>query len=69
MPAPCRCRCHGGCSSHTRNDTSPAKVRYLGDQPRVQENVSGGQVAVDDGRPSLVEVGEAVGHVVEHRAL
>ena len=63
------CRGHGGCSSHTRHDTSHAQARYLGGKPLVQENVSGGQVAVDDGRRSLVEVGEAAGHVVEHKAL
>ena len=31
---------------------------------RAQQNVPSGQVAVDDGRRSLVEVGEAAGRVV-----
>ena len=64
-----RCLGHGGCSSHTRNDTSHAQVRYLGHQPRVQQDVPGRQIAVDDGPGLLVEVVEAAGHVVQYRAL
>ena len=43
------CLGHGG-GSQTRKDASHAQVGYLGHHPLVQENVSGRQVAVDDGR-------------------
>ena len=64
-----RSLCHGGCNSHTRHDTSHAQIGDLCHHLRVQENVSGRQVAVDDGRRSLVQVGQAARHVVQHGAL
>ena len=54
---------------HTRHGTSHAQIGDLCHHLRVQENVSGRQVAVDDGRRSLVQVGQAARHVVQHGAL
>ena len=63
-----RSRCHGGCSN-MRHDTRHAEICDLCHHLRVQENVSGRQVAVDDGRRSPVQVGQAARHVVQHGAL
>ena len=49
----------------TRHDASHTQVRYLGHHPLVQENVSGRQVAVDDGRRVAVQEREPTGHVVK----
>ena len=59
---------HGG-RSQSRHDAGHAEVRYLGRHAGVQEDVSGGQVAVDDGRTVAVQEGEAAGHVVQDGAL
>ena len=61
------CFGHGG-SSQTWHDTSHAQVRYLGHHPLVQKNVSGRQVAVDDGRRVAVQEREPTGHVVKDGA-
>ncbi|CAI8020823.1 hypothetical protein GBAR_LOCUS12416, partial [Geodia barretti] len=61
------CLGHGG-SSQTRHDASHAQVGYLGHHPLVQENVSGRQVAVDDGRRVAVQEREPAGHVVKDGA-
>ena len=59
---------HGG-RSQSRHDAGHAEVRYLGRHAGVQEDVSGGQVAVDDGRTVAVQEGEAVCHVQQDGAL